>query len=155
MSTKQVCTICGAEFEGFGNNAAPVSNGRCCDECNKEVVIPARIREISITRAMVKIAREYMGKGDGVKTIPAQALWYLADQFHENDFVSPYGKNRSLTEDLKSQIKADNKLGLSLFFGICLRTTVNRITDESSLNGTGYSFTYDDGEKVTNYFWKN
>ena len=104
---------------------------------------------------MVKIARENMIKGNDVKTIPAEALWYLADQFHENDFVSSYKKNRSLTEDLKSEIKADNILGLSLFFGICMRTTVNRITDEANLNGTGYSFTYNDGEKATNYFWKD
>lgn len=26
-----------------GNNAQPVNNGRCCDDCNATVVIPARI----------------------------------------------------------------------------------------------------------------
>ena len=28
---------------GFGNNANPIKNGICCDRCNKEFVIPARI----------------------------------------------------------------------------------------------------------------
>jgi hypothetical protein len=27
-----------------GNNALPVVDGRCCDECNRKVVIPMRIR---------------------------------------------------------------------------------------------------------------
>jgi len=26
-----------------GNNAEPINDGRCCDECNATVVIPARI----------------------------------------------------------------------------------------------------------------
>ena len=29
-------------WEG-GNNAEPINDGRCCDECNATVVIPARI----------------------------------------------------------------------------------------------------------------
>ena len=40
-----VCCICGKECEGFGNNAAPVKDGVCCDECNASVVIPKRIEE--------------------------------------------------------------------------------------------------------------
>ena len=38
------CTICGEEIKGYGNNAAPVKDGICCDKCNKEVVIPARLK---------------------------------------------------------------------------------------------------------------
>lgn len=38
------CIICGEEFEGYGNNPAPVSEeGRCCDACNLKFVIPARL----------------------------------------------------------------------------------------------------------------
>lgn len=38
------CVICGKEIRGYGNNPAPVkSSGRCCDDCNKKVVIPARL----------------------------------------------------------------------------------------------------------------
>ncbi len=41
---RHTCCICGKEFEGYGNNASPVmDNGCCCDECNRNVVKPARI----------------------------------------------------------------------------------------------------------------
>lgn len=42
---KQYCSICGKEYQGYGNNAQPVNKGRCCDYCNCTVVIPRRIQE--------------------------------------------------------------------------------------------------------------
>lgn len=39
------CSICGKKYEGYGNNAHPVNDGRCCDKCNLETVIPRRITE--------------------------------------------------------------------------------------------------------------
>lgn len=39
---KHICSICGEEYFGYGNNAQPVNDGRCCDECNLNIVIPAR-----------------------------------------------------------------------------------------------------------------
>ena len=44
---RYTCAICGREFNGYGNNAEPVKPGRCCDECNLNVVIPERIRIIA------------------------------------------------------------------------------------------------------------
>ena len=44
------CSICNKEIlvkgGGWdsGNNAQPVNDGRCCDECNMAVVVPARLR---------------------------------------------------------------------------------------------------------------
>lgn len=40
---KHICSICGKEYVGYGNNAQPVNDGRCCDECNLETVVPYRI----------------------------------------------------------------------------------------------------------------
>lgn len=37
------CSICSEEFVGYGNNAYPVNEGRCCDQCNDSSVIPARL----------------------------------------------------------------------------------------------------------------
>ena len=40
------CCICGENFNDFGNNPWPVNNdedAKCCDECNINYVIPARI----------------------------------------------------------------------------------------------------------------
>ncbi len=41
------CVICYEHFTGFGNNPDPVkSNGDCCDACNTNHVIPARMKEL-------------------------------------------------------------------------------------------------------------
>lgn len=40
----QKCCICGKTFQGWGNDAAPIKNGVCCDKCNDERVIPARLK---------------------------------------------------------------------------------------------------------------
>jgi hypothetical protein len=37
------CSICGKGYHRWGNNAWPVNDGRCCDDCNAMEVIPARI----------------------------------------------------------------------------------------------------------------
>lgn len=44
---KHVCSICGKEYDGDGNNAKPVNDGRCCDECNANVVIPRRLADLN------------------------------------------------------------------------------------------------------------
>lgn len=45
MEENKICCICGQVFFGWGNNPWPVEIvGRCCDQCNAEQVIPARIR---------------------------------------------------------------------------------------------------------------
>jgi hypothetical protein len=42
------CSICGVMISAkFNNNARPVNDGRCCDDCNAKVVIPRRIAEYS------------------------------------------------------------------------------------------------------------
>lgn len=42
--TQKTCSICKKKYSGFGNNAEPVNNKRCCDDCNGRVVIPARLK---------------------------------------------------------------------------------------------------------------
>lgn len=39
---KHICSICNKEYVGYGNNAQPVNDGRCCDKCNLNIVLPAR-----------------------------------------------------------------------------------------------------------------
>jgi len=44
------CSICFGEIAKVGtwdkgNNAQPVNNGRCCDSCNVNIVVPARMAE--------------------------------------------------------------------------------------------------------------
>jgi len=47
MSDEKICSICQRVFTEFGNNAEPVNDGRCCDRCDWEVVIPARQRQMA------------------------------------------------------------------------------------------------------------
>ena len=51
----KACSICGDEIEAHvnpitgevfwtdGHNAYPITDGRCCDVCNANIVIPTRI----------------------------------------------------------------------------------------------------------------
>lgn len=39
----KVCSICQRNYFGWGNNAQPVNDGRCCDDCNTMIVLPERI----------------------------------------------------------------------------------------------------------------
>ena len=46
-----ICSICNEEIQAkgdwvLGNNAEPINEGRCCDDCNWRVVIPARLDEL-------------------------------------------------------------------------------------------------------------
>jgi hypothetical protein len=51
------CCICDEVFEGWGNNPYPVKNTLgedfgeddwCCNDCNNKVVIPERMKEMSL-----------------------------------------------------------------------------------------------------------
>ena len=42
---KHICSICGEEFVGNGNNAQPLSNENCCDMCYHVWVL--RYKELS------------------------------------------------------------------------------------------------------------
>lgn len=49
---KLVCSICKQTIEpsplsgwAGGNNAEPINSGRCCDACDSQYVIPARLVE--------------------------------------------------------------------------------------------------------------
>ena len=54
---KTICSICSKPVETHpngwtkGHNAYPVNGGRCCDRCEWEVVIPARLSRIKLRRA--------------------------------------------------------------------------------------------------------
>jgi hypothetical protein len=46
MNEKGKCCICCKPLKDeFGNNAQPVKEGRCCNECNASVVVPARLNQ--------------------------------------------------------------------------------------------------------------
>lgn len=51
MKKKRYCCLCGKKMKPgeWGNNPEPIkpySSGTCCDECNMEKVVPARLAAI-------------------------------------------------------------------------------------------------------------
>ena len=40
------CDICEGIMTNYGHNAAPIINGNCCDDCNLDKVIPARLESV-------------------------------------------------------------------------------------------------------------
>ena len=66
-----ICCICNKPIPvkgtwNLGNNAEPVANGRCCDDCNNNVVIPARVKEMYIRQGLTR--EEATKAADGVRT---------------------------------------------------------------------------------------
>tara|TARA_R100000988_G_C3952612_1_gene141908 strand:+ start:369 stop:545 length:177 start_codon:yes stop_codon:yes gene_type:complete len=41
---KKLCVICGDAIHDYGHNAEPTAKGRCCDECNYNIVLNDRIK---------------------------------------------------------------------------------------------------------------
>ena len=42
----KTCIICKEKYEGYGNNAQPIKDGQCCDECNLTKVILERMKRM-------------------------------------------------------------------------------------------------------------
>lgn len=39
-----ICCLCGIKFRGWDNNPEPLAfTGECCDDCNLNKVVPARL----------------------------------------------------------------------------------------------------------------
>ena len=50
MKPVQACSICGGAIVGFGNDAQPINDGRCCDQCNAERIIPAQRMRVAAAK---------------------------------------------------------------------------------------------------------
>ena len=54
---KYKCVFCGKEHEGYGNSCWPIYNDekvRCCDNCNRYIVVPERIKKLKIREEQLK-----------------------------------------------------------------------------------------------------
>lgn len=56
MKKIRKCCICKKPMIEYGNNALPIMAGACCNKCNREKVIPARLA--SCKYAMVKMVKQ-------------------------------------------------------------------------------------------------
>ena len=63
----KMCAICGSMFSGDGNNPVPVIVGdvgaRCCDNCDRHIVIPARMYIDNLVKAIREEGRYIVDLG--------------------------------------------------------------------------------------------
>jgi hypothetical protein len=62
------CSICNDTYKGFGNNAWPINNGRCCAWCDNNVVTPVRIKQYFERRKAIAAAVKKTEGGNSVGT---------------------------------------------------------------------------------------
>jgi hypothetical protein len=48
MKNVHACSICGELYIGDGNDAEPVRDSSCCNDCNDRYVIPTRLEELRV-----------------------------------------------------------------------------------------------------------
>ncbi len=54
MNEYNICVLCNKEYEGIGNNAQPLVEGECCDNCNIKV-LKERLKEAGEHPAQEKL----------------------------------------------------------------------------------------------------
>ena len=99
---KKICSICGKQYEGYGNNAQPLNEYSCCDECNTRVVIPIRM----YSNRLQKIIDNGESKVFVVesKRYDDVTYYYIKDKQILTDFKKMFVRDITLKK-LKSAIK--------------------------------------------------
>lgn len=102
LEDEHKCCICGEPIEGHGNNPFPVkTEGDCCDKCNAEVVIPARIEKMKAA-ASEKVNEELTEtESEDVKSTP--------EEFEEVKPTSEESEEESLEEKEVKELTEDEK----------------------------------------------
>lgn len=111
---KHKCILCGKEFDGWGNNAWPIKDGICCDDCNAEKVIPVRLAKM-YKKEESKMTEDfkYIGNAKVISTLPKVGEPYG----NQNDYIIRIDKKGSkdgyTIYDIVAQDKdsRDKKLG--------------------------------------------
>ena len=112
------CCICGEEFEGYGNNPAPVAGKVCCDKCNNNVIVPYRVFLTNLDKGNCGL----LVKKDGLELItPKKGKFTLKEL---QNFVGGYIEEEAQVlkgfitfadEGGKLKNKEFNELGYRLF----------------------------------------
>ena len=65
------CVICNHLINGqYGNNAQPVANGQCCDQCNCCNVMPARLQDMRRGLSPAEFAEQNIQQDLNADTAP-------------------------------------------------------------------------------------
>lgn len=76
---ENVCSICHEQFDEPTNNAEPIINGVCCNECYKEYVIPKRLKLISNQTTNENERQTQLDEYIKNETMKARKINYLSD----------------------------------------------------------------------------
>lgn len=92
-----VCCLCDEMSRGMGNNPEPLmkfEDGRCCTDCNKSKVLPARIAKLD-TAPVTILTKENARLRETLKAICAEAEAVQSTLDHLMDMIEA----RSAVED--------------------------------------------------------
>ena len=105
LEDEHKCCICGEPIEGHGNNPSPVkTEGDCCDKCNAEVVIPARIEKMKAA-ASEKVNEELTEtESEDVKSTPEESEEVKPTSEESEEESLEEKEVKELTEDEKREI---------------------------------------------------
>lgn len=105
LEDEHKCCICGEPIEGHGNNPFPVkTEGDCCDKCNAEVVIPARIEKMKAA-ASEKVNEELTEtESEDVKSTPEESEEVKSTSEESEEESLEEKEVKELTEDEKREI---------------------------------------------------
>lgn len=102
LEDEHKCCICGEPIEGHGNNPFPVkAEGDCCDKCNAEVVIPARIEKMKA--AASEKVNEELTETESEEVKPA------SEESEEVKPTSEESEEESLEEKEVKELTEDEK----------------------------------------------
>ena len=105
------CSICSKEIIGFGNNASPFNNERCCDDCNENVLLPLRMYLSGLCKKQILVLKpdntlkfvDVKGKEVDLKTLQNEVEGYI-ELYPKSDknfyfIINEEGKLRKLKQN--------------------------------------------------------
>lgn len=164
------CCICHAPIDGYGNNAAPLADGTCCDKCNIEKVIPMRLemmkmdesKELNETadKITLEVKFEVYGRyGDGGEIITAKvsgkdlrhALMRMVDKMRLYIKSDDIEENNLTAEEILDSISDSNGDGCDMIYHLKNLTTGEVLIDEPEY-WDEQDWDDDMDESITEYF---
>jgi len=103
---KGKCVLCGKEFEDGGHNALPLAEGNCCDECNLEKVIPARLEFASYED--IKRGETYLAEKGEIFT---DEVFFTTLGIRDNDRLKHYQLVKKFWEVKMNDMGAEDYIG--------------------------------------------
>lgn len=143
---KNICDICGKEFEGYGNNPAPLEGRICCDACNKTYVIPARLKKIDVKSKLGDASMET----PQITELRKKIGYLISDEIRAIDGYDEALKTVDLSEDQRKtleeirndEIDHTNKLN-EIYKGLMTGAIEDDLTEDASNLEESFAGGYD------------